>query len=81
MDGSMANDSHSSMGKLVGFIFLAVLVGIPITAFLWETLNRVMAGYFDPVRIAVSIPVLLLFAGLLVVLARFTRRLDEPPAA
>lgn len=76
----MATDGNSGMGKLIGFIFIAVLVGVPITAYLWETLNRLMSGHVEPVRLAVSIPVLLLFVGLLVFLARFIRRLDEPPA-
>jgi hypothetical protein len=77
----MATDGSSGMGKLIGFIFISVLVGVPITAYLWETLNRLMSGHVEPVRLAVSIPVLVLFAGLLAFLARSIRRLDEPPAA
>jgi hypothetical protein len=80
-DRSMEHDRRPGTARLIGLIFLFVLLGIPLTAFLWETLNKLMAGYFDPVRIAASIPVLLLFAGLLVLVARFARRLDGPPAA
>jgi hypothetical protein len=75
----MEHHRHPGPAGLIGLIFLFVLLGIPLAAYLWETLNRVMAGYLDPVRIALSIPVLLLFAGLLVLLARFTRRLNQPP--
>lgn len=56
-------------------IALFTLLGIPLVAYLWETLNRVMAGYFDPVRIGISIPVLLLFFVLLRFMARVARRI------
>jgi hypothetical protein len=66
----MPDKEEPRMGRLVGMIALYTVLGIPLVAFLWETLNRVMAGYFDPVRIGLSIPVLILF----MVLLRFTAR-------
>jgi hypothetical protein len=73
----MRDDSTPSYLKLIATIAVFTILGIPIAAFLWETLNRVMAGVFDPVRIGISIPLLLLFAGLLYVMGRTVRGLER----
>jgi hypothetical protein len=71
----MADETHPGMGRLIATIALFALLGTPLVAFLWETLNRLMVGWFDPVRIAISIPVLVLLYFLLRYIARATERL------
>jgi hypothetical protein len=71
----MTHDPQPQMGKLIGLIALFTVLGIPLLAFLWETLNRLMAGHFDLVRIGLSVPILVLFAVLLRFMARATQRI------
>lgn len=56
--------------KLMGMITLFAVIGIPLVAYLWETLNRVLALEFDPLRLAISAGVLVLFLGLLLLLKK-----------
>lgn len=59
-----------SMPKLMGMIALFAVIGIALVAYLWETLNRVLALEFNPLRIAISAGVLVLFIGLLILLKK-----------
>lgn len=52
------------------------LLGIPLLAYIWETLNKVVAGDFSSVRLIVAIPVLLAFLLLLRVVAREVWRIE-----
>lgn len=54
-----------------------VLAGFPLVAYLWETLNRLMAGIVEPVRLLITLVVLALFAGLLRLLARWIAGREE----
>ena len=63
-----------SLPKLTAGIALFVLSGFPLVAYLWETLNQLMGGEVRPARLALSVPVALLLAGVLVLLARTVRR-------
>ncbi len=47
-----------------------VLAGIPLVAYLWETLNHLLALHPDPMGLLIAVPVLLAFAGLLWLLIR-----------
>jgi hypothetical protein len=60
-------------------ILLLVLVGGPFVAYLWETLNRLMAGIIEPARLLISLPVLGLFALLLRLIARLVERWHAQP--
>lgn len=60
-------------------ILLLALVGGLFVAYLWETLNRLMSGHFDPVRLLISIPVLVVFAYLLRYTARQVDRWHDQP--
>jgi hypothetical protein len=71
----MTEEASPGMGSLIVTITVFALIGTPLVAFLWETLNRMMAGWFDPVRIAISIPVGVLLYVLLKYLARRTQRI------
>lgn len=61
---------ETASAKLMLAILFLVLVGSLFVAYLWETLNRLMAGFVEPVRLAISIPVLVVFAFLLRAIAR-----------
>jgi flagellar biogenesis protein FliO len=50
----MTTHTGTSFGKLVGIIALFTVLGIPVLAFLWETLNKLIAGVFEPWRLLVS---------------------------
>ena len=54
-------------------IGLFVLLGVPMVAYLWETLNQLLALRLDPRRLLISLPVLAAFVGLLAVLGRTFR--------
>jgi ABC-type proline/glycine betaine transport system permease subunit len=71
----MTDESQPHMGRLFGLIALYTLLGAPLVAFLWETLNRLMAGHFDLVRIGISVPVFALFLLLLRFMARAAQRI------
>lgn len=70
----MAPGTTLNLPKLIAGIAAFVLVGFPLVAYLWETLNQLMAGVVRPGRLALSLPLLLIFAGVLVMLARAVRR-------
>jgi hypothetical protein len=55
------------------------LVGGLFVAYLWETLNRLMAGFIEPVRLLISIPVLLVFVLLLRYISRAIQRWYDQP--
>ncbi len=63
-----------SFGKVLALMALYVLLGIPLVAYLWETINELLAFDVDPVRLLIAVPVLLLFLGLLILLNRLVRR-------
>jgi hypothetical protein len=70
----MADDSGRQPLRIFGVIALFTLIGTPLVAVLWETLNRVMAGWFDPFRIILSIPTLILLYLLLRYFGRVAER-------
>jgi hypothetical protein len=66
-----------SLGRLIGGIALLVLIGTPLVAYLWETLNQTAAGYYDPLRLVIAVPVLLAFVVFVRFLARLVVRWDR----
>lgn len=64
---------------LIAVIGVFVVVGAPLVWYLWTTLNEVLAGRFEGGRLLLSGIILLIFAGLLTILSRSVRRLDERP--
>ncbi|HEX6308046.1 MAG TPA: hypothetical protein VFZ69_07655 [Longimicrobiales bacterium] len=66
----MADDAGVSPSRLVLGIGLFVLLGTPLVAYIWETLNRLFAGILEPVRLLIAIPALALFYLLLRFMAR-----------
>lgn len=79
----MAPGTTLNLPKLIAGIAAFVLVGFPLVAYLWETLNQLMAGDVRPGRLALSLPLLLILAGVLVLLSRTVlrwemERLEQP---
>ena len=72
-----------STGARTGSVFFTlaatVLLGVPLLAYVWETLNRLFAGHFDAGRLAVTAPVALALVGVLVLAGRRLGRLTAPP--
>lgn len=66
-----------SLSAVILRVAVLSLLGIPLLAYIWETLNKVVAGDFSSVRLVVAIPVLLAFLLLLRVLAREVWRIEE----
>jgi hypothetical protein len=69
--------STVSLSRLTIGIALFVLAGFPLVAYLWETLNQLMAGDVRPTRLAISVPVLLLLAGVIALLSRTVVRWES----
>lgn len=62
-----------SLGRLMAGVALFVILGTPLVAYLWETLNVLLTGVVQPGRLLLAIPLALLFAGVLWLLARTVR--------
>jgi hypothetical protein len=62
------------VGQLVGPMALFVVAGVPLVAYLWETMNQLMAGQVSLGRLAATIPAVAVLAGLLALLARAVSR-------
>jgi hypothetical protein len=68
----MAQSTHTppaERGPVLG-IALFVLLGTPLVAYLWATLNHLLSGIVDPLRIVGMVPAAALFWLLLRYMAR-----------
>jgi hypothetical protein len=54
-----------------------MLIGTPLVAILWETLNQILGGTVRPRLLAIAVPALLIAVVFIRVLARAVARLDE----
>lgn len=57
-------------GASILILSLTVALGIPLVGYLWETAHLLLNGRVDWARVAISVPALLLFLGLLIAAAR-----------
>jgi hypothetical protein len=62
--------------QLIAPIGLFVLIGIPLVAWLWDTLNRLFAGDFNLARVAIAVAAAVLLVLLLRVIRRTIARWD-----
>lgn len=72
----MTSADTPRLARLIGRIALFVLVGTPMVAYLWETLNVLLSGRVEPGRLGMSLVVLALFAALLTFLSRAIHALE-----
>jgi hypothetical protein len=61
-------------------IAIFTLIGAPIVAFIWETLNQLMAGHFVTSRVALAGVAVAVFLLLLRLVAREVRALEAADA-
>ncbi|HEX9279698.1 MAG TPA: hypothetical protein VF890_03580 [Gemmatimonadales bacterium] len=60
--------------RFAALLALLVAAGIPLLAYLWETLNLLLGGHLGVRRLALSAPLLVVFAALLWFTARSLQR-------
>jgi len=76
----MADPAEPGIGKLAAWVLLLFVVGTPLVAYLWETLNQLLSGRVEPLRLLISAPV---GVALWLVLRMMRRRIigwtGEPP--
>jgi hypothetical protein len=53
-----------SLGRIALGIALVTVVGVPLLAYVWESLNRLIAGHVEWDRLLISLPLALLLIGL-----------------
>jgi hypothetical protein len=53
----MADSAGPGVGKLAAWVLLLFIVGTPLVAYLWETLNHLLSGRFEPVQLLIALPV------------------------
>ncbi len=63
-----------SLGKSMLLMALIVLIGLPMVAYVWETINELLLLKVNPVRIAITVPV---FAVLVIFLRIVAKRLPS----
>ena len=51
------------MSKLIIAIAAFVVLGIPLVAYVWETINRALSGHFEAGRVPLSLLALALLVG------------------
>lgn len=66
----MSEEQRLSIWKIMLYMGVTFLIGAPLYAYLWGTLNEFMSGFFNPVRLMISAPVLVIFVALLIALSR-----------
>ncbi len=63
--------SHKGMALVIVGL---VIVGIPMVAFIWETINQALALEVELERVMLTIPILVLFVGFLVIAGRLVSK-------
>ena len=76
---TMAQQPSSS--RLILSIGLFVLVGFPLVAYLWESMNELCAGHVRPLQLLIAIPVAILLYLLLRFMARSIQSWDRAHSA
>ncbi len=66
----MKQQSNPSPSKIFPWLALFIVLGMPLVAYLWETLHQVLAWHVEPTRLLISVPVFGLFLGLMFALSR-----------
>jgi hypothetical protein len=56
------------------------LLGAPLLAYIWETLNRLLSGQLELLRLALTVPAAVVFAVLLRLVGRTVERWQEAGA-
>jgi hypothetical protein len=63
------------IARLFVFLAIALVIGAPLVAYIWDAVNRIVAGEYR--RLVVALPLLVVFIAFLVVFGRqLQRRLE-----
>ena len=66
-------------GRVVAGMLLLTAIAAPVLAYVWETLNRLLSGIVEPVRIAWTVPAVVLLIVILTLLRRAARAWTGAP--
>jgi hypothetical protein len=69
-----------STGKLAASILVVAVAGTPLVAWIWESLNELLSGHVEPVRLLLTVPALVLLYALLRWLAKRLERFERNAA-
>lgn len=72
----MSKPNPTSEPRIFGLLLLFMLIGFPMVAYLWDTLNALLAGEVHRQRVLISLPLLVVFALYLRLVARLLQRLE-----
>lgn len=70
----MMDEVQPGITRLAIGILGLFVVGTPMVAYLWETVNRLVSGNFELIRLLISIPIAFVFVLFLRFAARFVTR-------
>lgn len=62
--------------RLFGFLAVSLVIGAPLVAYIWDSVNRIVAGEYG--RVVVALPLLVVFIAFRVLFARQLQRRLEP---
>jgi hypothetical protein len=75
----MDRDRSTGAGTFFLLLTAVIMVGTPLVAYLWETLNQLLAAQVNPRRLLISAPLLVVFLALLWFGGRTFLALFAPP--
>ena len=64
------------IGRLFVFLAVALVIGAPLIAYIWDSLNRIVDGEYR--RLIVALPLLVIFMAFLTIFGRQLQRRLEP---
>ena len=64
------------IGRLFVFLAIALVIGAPLVAYIWDSVNRIVAGEYR--RLVVAVPLTVVFLVFLGLFARQLQRRLEP---
>jgi hypothetical protein len=64
------------IGRLFVFLAIALVIGAPLVAYIWDSVNRIVAGEYR--RLVVAVPLMVVFLVFLGLFARQLQRRLEP---
>ncbi len=66
----MARRTSLNVPRMIAVMTVFVLVGFPLVGYIWDTLNELLGTEVHLRRIALSLLLIIVFAGILVLLSR-----------
>lgn len=67
-------ETRTPIWKIMATLGAVFVIGTPLFAYLWGTLNELLSGFFDPILVIGAVPALIAFVLLL---NYFARRIEH----